>query len=123
MITIRFRKSKPRKPNARERELAAEWDKMMAAHSKPLGKGRGVQPSKITVGSPVVTAAAPRVASVKISASTPLGVAVVPVVDPLHVAKRDLRGRVGQAYNKGGLQYLTDDELAEQKTGSHKRRS
>lgn len=37
---------KKRKPNARERELKAQWDKMVAAHAKPLEKGAAAKAVK-----------------------------------------------------------------------------
>jgi len=34
-------KKQKRKPNAAERQLAADWEKLIAKHSKPLEKGQG----------------------------------------------------------------------------------
>lgn len=46
----------------------------------------------------------------------------VPTED-MQAAIHKVSSRVGMSYNKGGLQYLTDDELREQRTGAHKRRT
>ena len=55
--------------------------------------------------------------------SLPMGAGgTKPVVDPLAEVKQKLKANVGQVYNKGGPQYLSDADIEEQKTGSHRRR-
>lgn len=117
---------KKRKPTAAQRELAAAEARMLEAHSKPLTSGRKYGGSTVVedkMSSPVVAGPYIRPASVPKPPPAPVGVATKVVCDPLAAAKAGLASRVGQAYNKGGLSYLTDDELAEQRTGAHKRRT
>lgn len=113
-----------RKSNAQTRELDDAWENLKAAHAKPLERGcinRGTKAPKLNNKQ---KRAAKRAAAAEptIPHSTSFGTATVPVNDPLAEAKRNLASRVGQSFNKGGLQYLTDDEMAEQRTGAHKRR-
>lgn len=118
------RRVKRRKLNvAEQRDLALQWEKICASHARPLERGAQaknvvVKPVKVKVSKAVKTkVVAP------VHKPMALFVATKPVVDPLAQAKRDLAPRVGQAFNKGGLQYLSDDDMAEQKTGAHKRRT
>lgn len=117
------RKRKKQKPTAAQRDLAAAEAKMWAAHSKPLGASRTVTVETYEPKTPVVSGPYIRPNSVPKPVAAPVGNATKTVRDPLAAAKAGLAGRVGQAYNKGGLSYLTDDELAEQRTGAHKRRT
>lgn len=56
--------------------------------------------------------------------SVPMGAGgTAPYDRDLEEAKRLLAGRTGPLYNKGGYQYLTDDDLAQLKTGSLRRRN
>lgn len=123
------KKRKARKPNATERQLQADWERMMKQHAQPLVKGaiaNGVKVKpKISKKEFTVLTVAERAAPKSKDLPIPLSqrqTGTVPVVDVLADAKHALKARVGISFNKGGLQYLSDDELAEQRTGSHKRR-
>lgn len=112
-------KRKP-KPTAKQRELAAEWEKLCRKHARPLELG--AQAKGITLKAKpqkqVVVHARPQ-APAKFVKDT----GTRSVVDPLAVIKAALAPRIGQSYSKGGLQYLTDDEMNEQRTGAHRRRN
>lgn len=108
-------------PTAKERELVAQWERLMKAHSKPLERGAKAKGVRIETRGKK-PALAPTEVSKRPSRPVYMGSATKPAVDPLAEAKKQLMSRVGQAYNKGGLQLLTDAEIAEQKTGSHRRR-
>lgn len=125
------RKRSYREPrNAYERELLASWQKIVSASQAPLERGA------VAKGSAVVSAPDEPPARMSTSlrsgaydasfvGSLPMGKGgggTVPAVDPLHEVKRELAGRTGQAYNKGGIQYLSDADLQEQRSGSHRRR-
>jgi hypothetical protein len=130
IIYERKKKQKRHKPKAIDRQLAADWIGLLAKHGAPLEKGAkscGSLPGIGTLspdGRPLnLTCIAPYKRFNKEIPSLPMqGVATKPSVDILRDAKRQLAPRTGLGYNKGGLQYLTDDELAEQRTGVHKRR-
>jgi hypothetical protein len=133
IIRQNFKKVKAKKPNAKQRELDADWQRMIASHSKPLERGASVRGNLPDVKvkkrkkykepvtdfdptpAPVVRVLPPP--------SNPWASASKPQDDAtLRAAKDGLKHRIGQSFNKGGLQYLTDDELAEQVAGAHKRR-
>ena len=113
---------KKQKPNAKQRELADSWAQLLAKHDRPLERGAKAKGITVVAASvePDDDLAATKAKLVVGSRS--MGVAVKPVVDPLRAEKKALAARTGQAYNKGGIQYLSDDELKEQRTGAHKRR-
>lgn len=112
---------------AAKRALAAEWEALLAAHSKPLERGakaKGVESKPLTKvrlspqGSVRDTSTVLKISSVPMK-----GAATLPSLsEDLRAARQNLAARVGMSYNKGGLQYLSDDELKEQRTGVHKRR-
>ena len=113
---------KQSKPTAEQRRLAAQWEAIKASHASPLERGAkswGLKKPKQVK----------EVEQIDLLVDLPVqkpmkdpGVATKPVIDPLAEIKARLKSRVGQAFNKGGLQYLTDDELEEQRSGSHRRR-
>lgn len=112
-------KRKP-KPTAKQRELAAEWEKMCKKHARPLELGaqaKGIM-LKPKPQKQVVVHTRPQATSKFIKDTGTRS-----VIDPLAVIKAALAPRIGQSYSKGGLQYLTDDEIQEQRKGSHLRRS
>lgn len=115
-----------KKPDAKQRQLADDWEALKAKHSAPLERGhvnRGTTVPKLTNKQKRELRRQQQALVVEpLPHSTSFGSATLPVVDPLAGAKRELSARVGQSFSKGGLQYLTDDELAEQRTGVHKRR-
>lgn len=118
---------KPKTPNRAE-QLARDWEAMMAKHAKPLERGaiaKGVTsvPSA-EVKLPVVTEPLIRETPVKPSRSMFLHANATtphPNNDPRLLL--DATAHIGQLYNKGGLQVLTPGDVAEQKSGSHRRRS
>lgn len=122
------RRAKPKKLTKAQQALADQWERVKAQHAKPLeqgAKGRGRLPGP---GTKLVAAKAqakprPRLDAGPLVPSLPMaGVATVPTCDLLAPEKQALKSRLGQSYNKGTVQYLTDDELAEQRSGSHRRR-
>ena len=129
IIRQHFKKKKAGKPTAKQRELAAQWEATLAAHGRPLEKGKkvaGSLPGAKAKADPIAlpTQAKPHKRTNEVVPSLPMsGTATKPVTDEAAQAKKEMRGRVGIAFNKGGLQYLTDSDLAEQKTGGHKRRT
>lgn len=108
--------------NARTRELQESWDKIIRESSKPLEQGaiaKGVVVTGLVQISKPVLSMNP---SVRIP-SLPMGSGgTKPVVDPLKEAKQKLAPHIGQSYNKGPIQLLSEDELKEQKLGLHLRR-
>lgn len=123
-------KRKKRKPSAEEQKLRKEWERLLQTHSKPLEGGkkvRGSLPKAKPVGRQTqvllqTPMAHPRGPDPKLP-SLPMGLGGTKMaIDPLAGEKHALKTRVGQVFNKGGPQYLSDDDIAEQRTGSHKRR-
>lgn len=130
-MTIIYTKNKRTKPanTKANRELAAAWEKICASHQAPLVKGAKANGIKVKVTSkkrpPVVvqeveTPIPTKTLPVPLSAKA---TGVLPVRDELAEAKAVLKARVGQVFNKGGLQYLTDSDLADGKAGLLRRRS
>lgn len=131
-MSIQYLKIKRAKPKniAASRQLQDDWDKLLASHSKPLEKGakakgsaKKVKPSKELK----LQFSTPRIvdnSNVKIRSVAMTGAAtkVAGMSPDMQEAHRRVASRVGISYNKGGLQYLSDDEMKEQRTGSHKRR-
>lgn len=122
------KKQKPKKLTVAQQALADEWVRIVESHKKPLVKGaiaNGVKIAKPAEAKiPVLLAiepAPPKMKDLPIPLN-PKSVGTKPITDELIEAKRNLAGRVGVSYNKGGIQYLTDDELKEQQSGSHRRR-
>ena len=128
------KRTKVGNPNAKQRQLDADWQAMLEKHAKPLERGAVSNGFVVKAKTNKQKRLEAREAAAAIVAKSTLrdsirypslpmkGNATKPVVDPLAEAKRGLATRIGQAYNKGGLQYLSDDEMAEQKTGVHRRR-
>jgi len=116
-----MKKTKP-KPQAKERQLSKEWQDILKRHSAPFGKGRASVAFEGKLLSPVVTTPVTRLDHRALPSLRMEGVATTPAVDPLSEAKSALKWRVGQAFNKAGPSYLTDDELEEQRGGTHRRR-
>jgi hypothetical protein len=48
LIRITTKRSKKRKPNAKDRALQAEWERLLKSHSKPLEKGAKANGLKAT---------------------------------------------------------------------------
>lgn len=115
-------------PNtAASRALDAEWERLLATHAKPLERGAKAKGVTTKFSPAVVLSPAGGVRDTSTSfsiQSVPMtGAATLPRVnEDMQQARTSLAARVGLSYNKGGLQYLSDDELKEQRTGSHKRR-
>lgn len=107
--------------DAKNRELKESWEKLLIESAKPLEQGakaKGVVVDGIVqVKKPVVTVLQKRIPSLPMGAG-----GTKPVVDPLGEAKDKLKSHIGMVYNKGGLQYLSDEDIAEQRSGTHKRR-
>jgi len=132
IIHPHHKKRRPRKPTEAERKLRAEWERIVASHAKPLEggvKAKGKLPS--VTGAKVLTKPSLTVKPVRVRPddaalvpSLPMGIGAgtKPAVDPIGAEKHALKARLGQIYNKGAPQYLTDADLAEQKTGNHRRR-
>ncbi len=123
------KKRKPSKKTAAQRKLDTDWEAMLKAHAKPLEKGGKANGIKVAVKAKPkfefklgpVEPDRPIEKKLPVPLSQKLA-GTLPITDPLAEAKHALKHRVGQAYNKSGISYLTDDELKEQRTGSHKRR-
>ena len=128
IIRQQFKKAKKRKPTEAERKLRDEWDRILQSHSKPLDQGlkaRGKLPGTgaKTLVKPQYTSKLPEKSPDQKLPSLPMGYGgTKPAIDPLAEAKQSVKARTGQVYNKGGVQYLTDEDLKEQKSGSHRRR-
>lgn len=123
------KKCKARKPTKADKELAEQWERLVRSHQKPLEQGVKVRgrlpgPSMKALVKPQYTGQAQRPRPEDPPApSLPMGHGgTKPAIDPIASEKRALKARVGQEFNKAGLTYLTDDVLAEQKTGNHRRR-
>jgi len=115
-------RKKKRKPTAEEREQALKWEKLLAKHSKPLERGAQANGIKNVKGVPKAVPdfkrQNPDIPSLPMS-----GVATKPISDPAAAEKHAMKARAGINYNKGGVQYLSDLDLKEQKSGTHRRRS
>jgi len=109
-------------PVTRRQQLEADWKKLMMKHAAPLERGAQAKGVILDVTAPPPPAPYRRT-NEHVPSLPMFGNATSPVVDPLQGAKHTLKSRVGVAFNKGGLQYLTDGDLAEQKTGAHRRRT
>lgn len=112
-------------PSKKERELAASWEELMKKHSKPLERGAKAKGVSILAKKPKLVSLGPSggVSTGPLPARYLIGSGTKPKEDQsLIEAKRSMAHRVGQSFNKGGLSYLTDDELKEQTTGAHLRR-
>lgn len=129
IIHPHHKKRKPKKPSKEELARRAEWDRIVKSHAKPLEMGRksrGTLPGakldliKIPVGKTVTV----RVIDPTLKPpSLPMGSGgTKPAIDPIAIEKRELSGRVGQIYSKGAPQYLSDEDMKEQRSGSHRRR-
>lgn len=107
-------------------QLQSDWEKLIAKHSKPLERGAKAHGIVVTGSGSVVAATVPRPSSINSipSLRTSEFCTTIPIESSeLIQVKRNLSSRTGQAWNKGGVQYLTDLDIEEQKTGSHRRRS
>lgn len=107
-----------------ETKLALDWEKILKKHARPLERGakaKGVKKIKgPIISEPVLfRRETPKYKSLKSG-----NVAVTkPITDPSMLeAVHQLRHRVGVAFNKGGLQYLTDSDLQDSKAGLLRRR-
>ena len=119
---------KRRKPTPNKKDqLQADWEKLHAAHSKPLERGAKAK----GVGT-ISSVSAPNRAFRRTpdslvgaaSLNTTVNATTVKIEDAEMLrVKRELAARTGQAYNKGGIQLLTDLDMQEQRSGSHRRRS
>jgi hypothetical protein len=120
-------KKKKRKPTAEERELATSWEKLKLSHAKPLELGsqvKGKIPGTLVSKSKVrYQEPEPYKRKNENVPSLPMkGMATKPIADPAAAEKHAMKAHAGVAYNKGGLVFLSDADLAEQRTGVHKRR-
>ena len=106
---------------------------MLARHAKPLEKGaiaNGLSSArKVDVEyyrhqpSSAVIPRQDKLASVPSLKSTD-NCTTIKVEDAEMIqVKRELATRTGQAWNKGGIQLLTELDIQEQRTGAHRRRS
>lgn len=122
IVSPKFKKRKPRKPTAEERELARNWEQVLAKHAKPLERGAKAKGIKNVKGVPKAVPdfkrQGPDIPSVPM-----YGSATKPIADPAAAEKHAMKARAGINYNKGGVQYLSDLDLEEQKSGTHRRRS
>lgn len=119
-------RKKKRKPTEAERKLRAEWDRIVASHAKPLelgSKAKGKIPGTSTRNMKCVPKVIPYHRETPDIPSLPMnGTATVPIIDPAAAEKHAMKRHAGIAFNKGGVMYLSDADLAEQRTGVHKRR-
>ena len=105
-----------------QRQLQESWDRILQDAAKPLehgavAKGVDIQ-GLVQLRKPVISVKPkPRIPSLPMGAG-----GTKPAVDPLADEKRAMLSHVGQVYNKGGPQYLSDADIEEQRSGSHKRR-
>lgn len=106
----------------KERELDASWEDILKRHSKPLERGAKAKGIKVVTKPNRNLQRSSDNQSQLLKAKYVIGSGTKPAVDPLAEVKRQMAHRVGQAYNKGGLVYLSDKDMDEQKTGSHRRR-
>lgn len=132
MTIIHPRTKRSKVPNtAANRKLAEDWEKLKAAHTKPLVKGaiaNGIKIKSKTKQVPVlltrpkleVAEPPKKVLPIPLTNHTP---GTKPAVDVLSSEKHALKARVGQVFNKGGAQYMTDSDLADAKAGLLRRRS
>jgi hypothetical protein len=118
-----YTRVKKRKATKRNPKLDAEWEALLKRHANPLQKGakaNGVKVARLL--QPVVAPVEQPKERKKLPIPNNQNAGTKPIVDPLASAKDQLKARVGQSFNKGGLSYLTDDELEEHKQGLHRRR-
>ena len=106
----------------KQRELDASWEDILKRHSKPLERGAKAKGIKVVAKPNRNLQRSSDNQSQLLKAKYVIGSGTKPAVDPLAEVKRQMAHRVGQAYNKGGLSLLTDDEMREQRTGAHLRR-
>lgn len=128
-MAILYAKVKKTKPanTAAKRALASDWQALVAAHSKPLERGAKAKGVKTVLLAPARLSPLPGArdtsTDLKVTSVPMKGAATLPSLsEDLYTARQNLAARVGMSYNKGGLQYLSDDEIKEQRTGVHKRR-
>ena len=110
---------------AAQRELQAEWEALQKRHSAPLEKGAKAKGIQVVQGVAINPRPSRFIRSTERANSLPMfgnATKALPSADMIE-AKEKLKSRIGISYNKGGLMYLTDAELEEQKTGAHRRRS
>jgi hypothetical protein len=112
------------------RELQESWQKLLERHSKPLERGaKAYGLSRVSgVENFLVTPKPFRRKSILESAPSlemrgKGETFLKPEDESLREAKEKIKARVGQVYNKGGLQLLTNLDIEEQKEGSHRRRN
>lgn len=112
-------------PTKKEKELADSWAELMKKHSKPLERGAKAKGVSILAKKPKPVRLDPSdgLSIGPLPARYLIGSGTKPKEDQSLIdAKRNMAHRVGQSFNKGGLSYLTDDEMKEQTTGAHLRR-
>lgn len=128
IVYTKTKRSK-RKSTKATRSLDADWEALLAKHTKPLeygakAKGSSVKTVKVKpvwVAPSTTRDTTPgnlKVVSVPMTGAATLPNKPTDLQDAIH----KVSSRVGISYNKGGLQYLSDAELQEQRTGAHKRR-
>jgi hypothetical protein len=119
------------KLSAKEREAREGWERITNAHSgvtryagkyggptKTPRKFKPVTLSPQQVGGRVTTNPNVNIRSVPMGAG-----GTVPYDPSLEEAKANLAWRAGQLYNKGGDQYMTDEDLKQMQTGALRRRN
>jgi len=119
-------KKKKRKPTAAERELAESWEKLKLQHAKPLERGSEARGKLAGTSQHKKQKHEPAIPYKRLTPDIPslpmTGAATKPIADPAAAEKHAMKARAGIQFNKGGIQYLSDLDMAEQRTGVHKRR-
>lgn len=119
------------KLSKKEQELQNSWDKTVQVHTgvrRFAGKYGTANPNVKRTFKPVSLSPSGggRVidnSNVKIN-SVPMGAGGTVPYDPsLEEAKAALAGRTGALYNKGGMQYISDDDMKQMMSGAHRRRN
>lgn len=118
----------PKKLTKKQQELADSWNKIVASHQsiKFSGKYGKMVPVQTKPSSILPFTQPPRgqVNSELTIRSVPMGAGgTLPIDRELDAAKEDLAWRTGALFPKGGVQYMTDNDLAELKQGITRRRN
>lgn len=96
---------------AKQRQLEADWQALLVKHSKPLE--RGAISKGIKLVAPAVASTLPPVDKPRARFVNDTGTARQSAALPR---------AVGQLYNKGPIQFISEQDALEQRTGSHLRR-
>lgn len=122
---------KSKKLTKKQQELQSDWEKVQASH-KAVPKFAGKYGSsdmqvkrKFNIQTLAPAGGARQISNsgLNVRVNTPMGSGgTIPYDASLEAAKAGLAGRTGALYNKGGMAFISDADLAEMTTGSHRRR-